>query len=224
MGPPFTRVVAAITLSCFGTTAGASTCYLFDANIHTTVTGPYSEVRNTASQEIIVRDEGGGNHTLELFIRYPGDMNAFDTQPGAIELMTNSMFARNAGMRAAQFDLGTIRSHGNGTFSFSLDPAAAHQLPPPNVFTVQGISGSPGGLGGICYLQSLQGLCEQTQGAAVLQVLYLVPAKGTVTFSFPEENSIQGTINITGYGVDNSNLRGNYRAQFNGPLKDEEEC
>jgi hypothetical protein len=218
------HAVAAIALSSFAATVGAATCFVFVADIQATATGPYTTFQSTVRQPIIVRGAGAVTHPFELLILYPGDLNAFGVQPGAIELMTNSMFARNEGMRLAQFDLGSLQANEDGSFSFTLDPAAAFQLPPPNVLAVQGIAGSPQGLGGICLLPGLAALCDQTQQAPVLQLYYLVPAEGVLRFGFPGGNTIAGEMNINGYGIDNPNLRGNYSAVFSGPLQSQQEC
>jgi hypothetical protein len=224
MKKAFVSAVAAITLSSISVSAGVATCFVFVADIQGTATGPYSTFQSAVRQPIIVRAAGAATHPFELLILYPGDANGFGVQPGAIELMTNSMFARNEGMRQAQFDLGAIQPNEDGSFTFALDPAAAFQLPPPNVLAVQGISGSPQGLGGICLLPGLAALCDQTQQAPVLQLYYLVPAEGVVRFGFPSGNTIVGEMNVNGYGIDNPNLRGNYSAVFSGPLQSQQEC
>jgi hypothetical protein len=211
------RAIAAFTLSSFTATASAATCFVFLADIQATASGPYTTFQNTVRQPIIVRGAGAVTHPFELLIVYPGDANGFGVQPGAIELMTNSMFARNEGMRLAQFDLGSLQPNEDGSFTFTLDPAAALQLPPPNVLAVQGISGSPQGIGGICLLPGLAALCNQTQQAPVLQLYYLVPAEGVLRFGFPGGNTIVGEMNVNGYGIDNPDLRGNYSAVFSGP-------
>jgi hypothetical protein len=211
-------------LSSFGMTASAAPCFLFGSQIQFSAMGPFSAYQNTSFQPIILRSVGARTHAFELLFQYPGDPNAFGTPAGAIELMTNSMFARNEGMRLAQFDMGSIQANADGSFSFTLDPGAALQLPPPNMFTVPGMAGSPGGLGGICNLPGLSGLCQQTQQAPVLQLYYLVASEGTVTFSFPGGNSIAGEMFIAGYGLDNSNIRATYYARFSGPLQAQGEC
>ena len=224
MHKSFHRAVITGLLFCLSSVACAATCRLFNAEINSTVSGPYSEVSNTVREPVIVRDEGIREHSVELLIRFPGDLNAFDIKPGFIELMSNSAFARNEGIASAGFDLGAVATQSNGQFVFQLDPGMAQQAPQPNVFTAQGISASSGGLGGICFLPSLKNLCEQTQGAAVLQVLYLIPNSGSVVFGFPANDAVDGTIDIVGYGYDNPNLKGRYHARFTGTLADQGEC
>lgn len=217
-------LAVASALSSLGATADAAPCFLFGSQIQFSATGPYSTYQNTSFQPIILRSVGARTHPFELVFQYPGDPNAFGAQAGAIELMTNSMFARNEGMRLAQFDMGAIQENADGSYSFTLDPGASFQMPQPNMFTVQGMASSPGGLGGICYLPGLSALCQQTQQAPVLQLYYLVPTEGTVNFAFPGGNSIVGEMFIAGYGRDNPNIRGTYYARFSGALQAQGEC
>lgn len=218
------HAVASIALSSAAATAGAATCLVFSADIEGTTTGPYAAFQNTVHQMIIIRDGGARNNPFELLILYPGDPNAWDTQPGAIELMTNSMFARNDGMRSAQSDMGTIHRNEDGSISFILTPGAALQVPPPNFMAVLGPSSSPAGLGGICLIPGLSTLCQQTQQAPVLQLFYLIPDEGVFVFAFPGSNTIVGELSINGYGYGAPTLRGNYTARVNGVLRGQVQC
>jgi len=218
------RAVAAATLAAVGTTGSAATCYVFASQIQATTTGPYTTSQNTAYQTIAIRDPGARTHSFELLFQYPGDLNGFGTQAGAIELMTNSVFARNEGIRLAQSDLGTIQQNADASYTFTLDSALAFQLPSPNVFTVPGVSSSPQGLGGICLLPGLSTLCQQTQQAPILQLYYLIPTEGNVTFAFPGDNTIRGWIYVNGYVLDNPSVGANYSAQFVGWLQASQQC
>lgn len=211
-------------LSSLGPAAGAAPCFLFNSQIQFSAMGPYSTYQNTLTQPIIVRGAGARSHPFELLFQYPGDPNAFGTPAGAIELMTNSMFARNPGMRQAQLDMGTVQQNPDGSFTFAVDPGAALQMPAPNMFTVQGVAGSSGGLGGICYVPGLSDLCQQTQQAPVLQVYYLIVNAGTVNFAFAGGNTIVGEMYIGGYGFDNASIQATYYARFNGTLQAQGDC
>jgi hypothetical protein len=213
----------AIAASMAPAFAAAATCHQFDIVIDSQVSSNYGSVQNRIREVAMVRDQGVRHHDFELLIRYPGDLNGFDVRAGVIELMTNSAFARNRGMASAGFDLGSTMGHGN-TFAFQLDQGAAFQLPPPNVFTAPGVSASPGGLGGLCYAPGMQQFCQQLNQAPVLQVLYLVPGQGTVRFRFPDKHTIEGEIDIIGFGIDNSNLQARYQASFRGRHAGEKAC
>jgi hypothetical protein len=201
----------------------AATCHQFDIVIDSQVSSNYGSVQNRVREIAIVRDQGVRNNSFELLIRYPGDLNGFDVRSGIIELMTNSAFARNPGMASAGFDLGSTMHRGN-TFAFQLDQGAAFQLPPPNVFVAPGVSESPGGLGGLCYAPGMQQFCQQLKQAPVLQAIYLVPGQGTVQFRFPNKDTIEGAIDIAGFGIDNSNLQAQYQASFRGRRTGEKGC
>lgn len=127
-------------------------------------------------------------------------------------------------MSAAQFDLGFIQANGDGSFSFTLDPCAACQMPQPNEFTVPGIASDTGGLGGICFVPGMDALCRQLQQAPALSLYYLVPSEGTVNFAFPDGNTIVGEMFLAGYGIDNPNNRGTYYGRFSGTLQGQGQC
>jgi len=216
-------VLLAIVASMTTDLAAAATCHQFDIVIDSQVSSNYGSVQNRIREIAIVRDQGIRNNNFELLIKYPGDLNGFDVRSGVIELMTNSAFARNPGMASAGFDLGSTMDHGN-VFAFQLDQGAAFQIPPPNVFTAPGVSESPGGLGGLCYAPGMQQFCQQLQQTPVLQVIYLVPGQGTVQFRFPNKNTIEGEIDIIGFGINNSNLQARYQASFRGRYTGGEAC
>lgn len=214
--------LTAIVVALAASSAQAATCYRFDIVLDATVSGNYGTVENRVQEVAVLRDEGVRNNSFELLIRYPGDLNGADVRPGTIELMTNSAFARNAGMAGARFDLASARRQGDD-FRFRLEPSAAFQLPPPNVMAAPGPNQSPGGFGGECLLPGLQGLCEQLRGSAVLGVSYLVPGSGGGSFRLFQDG-IEGEIDVTGHQVDNSNNRGRYRATFEGRLVGRQAC
>jgi hypothetical protein len=216
-------LLAVVVVSMTPAFAEAATCHQFDIVIDSQVSSNYGSMQNSIREVAIVRDQGVRTHDIELLIRYPGDLNGFDVRAGVIELMTNSAFARNPGMASAGFDLGSITGSVN-SFTFQLDQGAAFQLPPPNVFAAPGVSESSGGLGGLCYAPGMEQFCQQLGQAPVLQVLYLVPGQGTVQFHFPDDNTIAGTIDILGFGINNSNIQARYQASFRGEYTGGEGC
>jgi hypothetical protein len=206
----------AVAMLSFSSAALAATCNYYDVTIESTVTGPYAQGGGSVRQQVVVRDQGAATHPFELLIRYVGDPNAFATQVGSIELMSNTMFANNAGIAAAAYDLGTFGQAANGGILFTIDPTMALQEPAPNVFAAPGAAGNPGGLGGECLLPALQALCAQYQGAPILSVFYMIPSQGGVVFGFPDQYSIQGEMHLSGAAYGSPNLQATYVGRFSG--------
>src|SRR4051812_7024962 len=174
-------ILLASALNLIASSAVAATCHEYIIIIDSKVSGNFGSAQNQVEQIAIFRDEGARSNPFEFLIRYPGDMNALNVRPGAIELMTNSGWARNPGMASARFDLAATQRQGD-TYRFQLEQSSAFQMPPPNVIAVPGPGQSSGGLGGECYVPGLQGLCEQMRNSSVLSTTYLVPGKGGGSF------------------------------------------
>jgi len=55
---------------------------------------------------------------------------------------------------------------------------ASYVLLPANTFVAPGIGNTSGGLGGICFLPGLQGLCQATTSSQILSASFIIPRSG----------------------------------------------
>lgn len=208
--------------------AHAASCHVYSVNLQGITTigdANYTLAAQqfSVSQYAIWRDAGYATHQYEFWLATFQDLNA-SPQVGYIELMTNSVFARNPGMASARFDLATV-SVANGAVMFQMDPAMSFHLPPPNVFIAPGYGSVPGGLGGLCFLPGGGGgLCDLVSGAPILSVSYLVPRTGGGYFYLPDNRSIAGEVDLIGTGIDNTSFQGRYQAQFSGTYLSSVQC
>jgi len=178
----------------------------------------------SVNQFAIWRDAGVTSHPVEFVLTPLQDLNA-SAQPGQIELMTNSAFARNAGIASARFDLASVTI--TDVITFQLDSGISFQLPSPNVFIAPGIGGAPGGLGGLEFLTGAGGQLGQIIGSAsVLSVSYFVPRTGGGNFHTPDGNwaTISGQLDLVGTALDNASFQGQYQGTFNGNYAGSTEC
>jgi hypothetical protein len=115
--------------------------------------------------------------------------------------------------------VGTVLAQDGVTqlFTFQVITDASYILPPSNWFTAPG-PGTPssGGLGGLCFLPSMQNFCTELGQSAILSVVYLVPRNGSGYFYFPAADVIAGEIILNGSQIDNGNLQGQYHGFFQG--------
>ena len=170
------------------------------------------------------RDMGVRSHQIEFVLTTLQDLNA-SAQVGHIELMTNSAFARNAGISAAQYDMATLSV--STEVGFQLDSGMSFVLPPPNVFVAPGIGTVPGGLGGLGFLPGAGGqLGEIINSTPLLTINYFYPRMGGGSFSFTDNSrtTIVGTLDLVGTGIDNTSYQARYQANFSGSYIDSIQC
>lgn len=197
-----------------GASANAASCHFYQVNIQGNVTSNYGSQPFSVNQYAMWRDAGVTSHPIEFVFTTFQDLNA-SAQVGQIELMTNSAFARNAGIASARFDLATVSV--SNVVSFQMDSGMSFQLPPPNVFVATGVGSSPGGLGGLGFLTGAGGeLAQFINSAPVLSFSYLIPRNGWGYFYLPDGNSIAGQLDVIGTPPDNTSLQGQYTASFSG--------
>ena len=138
--------------------AHAATCYAFSAVFEAVASSSLGGVNAPiqSARTVYVRDLGLRTNAFEFLIQHPGDPNV-SIQATDLEIMTNSAFARNAGIAANQIDLAqawiTPGSDGvTPVYVFQLLADAANIQPPPNFLAVPGQGGN---IGGICFVPGL---------------------------------------------------------------------
>lgn len=124
------------------TSVDAATCFDYVVDIQGTVSSGYGAQQFFLPGNAIVVDPGlnGNPRDFVLSTAVGRDLNQF-AQLGDIELMTNSAFARNAGIASSRFNLANV-AVADAT-QFALDSGMSFVSPPPNVFVAPGI-GTPG--------------------------------------------------------------------------------
>jgi hypothetical protein len=208
--------------------ATAANCHVYAVNLQGTASvgdGTFTSSSQPFSviEYAIWRDAGVRTHQVEFLLTTFQDLNAA-AQVGQIELMTNSYFARNAGIASAAFDLAAV-AVANGV-SFEIDSAMSFQLPPPNVFIAPGIGSVSGGLGGLGFLTGAGAeLAQLINSAPILSVSYFVPRTGGGYFATDSSGySITGQLNLVGTGPDNVSFQGQYQANFSGNYVGSVQC
>jgi hypothetical protein len=211
--------VALFVLNAMAPAAGAK-CNVYRVNVQGNTSIGDANATLTSqpfwvTQYAIWCERGINGNPLEFWMTSFKDLNA-SPNVGQVEIMTNSAFARNAGMQAARFTLARV-TQVQGGFTFELDYGMSFQMPPPNVFISPGYASVPGGLGGLCFLNS-PGLCDLVTSPAFLSVSYMVPRSGGGNFNFPNGDgfTIAGGVEIVGSAADNPNFQGRYQASFSG--------
>lgn len=209
--------------------AEAASCHFYAVNLQGTATigdgtSTLSSQPFSVFEYAMVRDTGVTSHPVEFVLTTFQDLNA-SAQPGQIELMTNSAFARNAGIASAQFDLATVSV--SNVVNFEVDSGMSFQSPPPNVFVAPGVGSVPGGLGGLGFLTGAGGQLGQIiNSAPILSVSYLVPRTGGGNLYSPDGAwaTIAGELNLVGTSLDNASFQGQYQAVFSGNYVGSVEC
>jgi hypothetical protein len=201
--------------------AQAADCHFYEVNLNGNSTFNGTVQQFSVNEYAWWRTQGIKINPIEFGLTTFKDLNV-SAQPGQIELMTNSAFAKNRGIALAKYDLAKV-SIVNGSpsakINFQLDPTMNQALPPPNVFVTQGVGSQPGGLGGLGFLTgSGSVLAQLINGAPVLSVSYIVPRTGAASIYSPDGtwSSIAGTIDFSGASADNPNVMGQYRAKMIG--------
>jgi hypothetical protein len=214
-----TAILAALVTSSIVPVAGATNCYVYRVNVQgNSSIGDATSISSSqpfwVTQYAIWCNSGVKGNPIEFWMTPFVDLNA-SPHLGFVEIMSNSVFARNPGIRSAQLNLAKVNV--GQTLTFQFDYQASLQLPPPNVFAAPGFASVPGGLGGLCFLPS-SGLCDLVTSPSVLSVSYIVPRRGGGQFNFPDGKGfvIAGSLDMTGTSVDNANFVGRYKANFSG--------
>lgn len=204
-------LIASALLSWSSMTS-AATCYLFDASIDATVTGPGASAVNAVTQTLLVRDEGFRDHVLE-FALYPRNLGLdefftgeippsdptapFDPRAGDIVVMSNTalrglLFSQpdptvQENIAAAR-DLGTFEEDSEGYLVFALDPLAGVETQ-FNAFWTLAEEGDPAappvGLAGV-------GGSDGGTG------LFLVAGHGALRLMVQPDGGLEGDIDIVG--------------------------
>jgi hypothetical protein len=207
--------------------AQSASCHVYQVTLQGATnignaTSSLAEQGFSLQEYAVWRQPGFKNNQIEFFLTANQDLNA-SAQPGEIELMTNTRFSNNAGIRAAQYDLASV-SMAN-VINFQFDPGASYILPSPNVFVAPGYGSVSGGLGGLCFLPN-SALCSIVSGTSVLNASFLTPRTGTGYFYFPNGTirTLAGEINLVGSSLDNPNFQGQYKASFIGNFVGDLEC
>jgi hypothetical protein len=210
-------IVGSIALpSSASAQTSTASCHVYQVNLRGTVVSNYGTEQFSVNQYALWRDRGAKANSVEFLLTTFSDLNA-SAQVGQIKLMTNSMFAENAGISAARINLARVSS--SDRVYFNLDSAASLQLPSPNVFASTGVGNSAGGLGGLGFLSGAgQDLARYINSFSVLSVSYLVPRNGGGSFVFTDNTrtKMAGQIDISGTSPDNFSLQGRYTASFTG--------
>ena len=221
------RFLAALALFLISTKgANAATCFHFEINIQGSVTSSLSSQPQSIfiHQFGIYRDAGIRSNPFEFVLVSGKILNAVGVaQVGDIDLMTNSWSAQNAGIASAAFDL----AHGsiNGNISqFQIDTAQSFQLTNPNTFVAPASVNNV--FGGACPFgfENLAEICAPFQQNSILQSAFLVVRQGFGQFFFPNGQSIQGSLDLSGTALDNPNVLGRYLAEFTGRLLNAVQC
>ena len=178
----------------------------------------------TVAEYAVWRDAGVTSHPVEFWLTPLEALNA-SAQVGKIELMTNSYFARNAGIASARFDLASVAI--SNVIQFQIDSGMSFQMPQPNIFLAPGMGSLQGGLGGLGFLSGAGGQLGQIiNGATILSVSYFVPYGGGGYFYSPDGSwlTIAGELGLAGMSLDNAGFQGQYQAQFSGSYLGSLEC
>jgi hypothetical protein len=171
------------------------------------------------------------NFPNQVFGPTSGDIKN-DTYPvGSLELMSNSLYANNQGVRGSRQHLANVslsqpqnpsgtlvqfQLNGQGIFG-QTDPGGL-QLS-PNAVKVPGQGALVGGLPfASAGLTNFFGAFSSGGAISVLQTYVLVPNQGSGYLFLPnaDPSAIQGAINISAIQPDNFNNRGGYVANFQG--------
>src|SRR5689334_3550049 len=115
--------------------AQTASCHVYQVAVQgvTTLgdaTSTLAEQQFSVQEYAVWRQPGFKNNKVEFFLTSNQDLNATG-KPGDIEVMTNTRFARNAGIQAARYDLASVSIA--DVVSFQLDSGASYILPSPNV-------------------------------------------------------------------------------------------
>jgi hypothetical protein len=224
-----TAAIAALISSVLAanTPVRAASCHVYRVDLQGVATigdstATLSQQQFAVQEYAVWRSPGFRTHQVEFWLTTGQDLNA-SAQLGQIELMTNTRFANNAGIRSAQYDLGTVSV--TNVVNFQLDSGASFQLPSPNVFVAPGYGTAPGGLGGLCFLPN-SGLCGIVSGPSILNASFLIPRNGSGYFYTPNGNgaTLAGEVNLVGSALDNANFQGQYKASFSGNFLGDLEC
>jgi hypothetical protein len=225
-------VVLLLSIFKFSSKAEAAECWVYSINLQGTATLGDANFTSgsqpfSVNQFLFVRLGGVRANPIELAFETLQDLNAAP-QVGQLLLLSNSIYARNAGIASAQYDLASVGfSENNTILNFTVNTEMSLQQPPPNVFVSLGIGSTPGGLGGLGFLSGAGGqLGELINNASILQVSLFVPRTGSGYLFSPDGNwsTIKGEINITGSGLDNASNQGKYLANVTGSLIGSVEC
>jgi hypothetical protein len=202
-----------VALGLSGVPAANAECDIYAVQLHGDVSNSFGTQEFTVTEAGILLQPGHRGNQVDFALLTQGGLNGAAPPIGAIELMTNSLFARNPGMAAAGLDLAQV-TVSNGA-QFQLNSGMSYQMPQPNVFIGSGPAASTGGLGGLCYL-NVPGLCDIGK-ASTLQAAYMIPHTGSGTLTGSAQ-TIAGTISLIGSSLDNASFQAKYQAEFEGHL------
>jgi hypothetical protein len=247
-------IVAVVAFVGFPLSAQAATCWIYQVTIWgQTDSGFGPQAFSNINQYLALRVPGvvdpitGESNRLELVItNFPNQLfslqNAINPQQlptGSVELMTNSIYANNLGVRSAQSHLADVSFYaapenvGGYVIEFALNfiGLAPHGGPAPNFVVMP----SRSALGGLDILQGLTDYILQMGGGpglAVAQTLFLIPVTqwddpftsgGAFLFS-PDFNVVQGILRMRGRELANFNLAGDYVANVYGRFLQTVQC
>jgi hypothetical protein len=204
--------------------ASAAICYVYAVNIQGIVTSNYGSQQFSVEQFAIWRDTPLKTNPVDFYLASGQDLNA-SPQFGRIELMTNSFFAQNLGVKSARYDLAGVSI--TNVVQFTLNNDMSFVLPPSNIFVATGVSSSPGGLGGIGFAGGWGAeFAKILNSAPILNFSYFIPRQGSGYFYFPNNNTtnIAGKLDIIGTAVDNPSSGGRYTADFSGKYVKSQLC
>jgi hypothetical protein len=239
--------------------ARAATCYFYQVDISGQAIDAGTQ-QFSVNEWVVLRDLGVTDpqtlqsNRFEVFItNFPNqvfgtngsaDIKADPYPVGSIELMTNSIYANNRGVRASQQHLADVfasnfqnppgllvqfRLNGQGIIGqtdpggLQLSPNAV-KVPGPGAF-VGGLPFLPGG--GLGSLTNFFGAFSPgSAGISVIQTYVLVPNQGFGYLFLPNANpsSIQGGIQISAVQPDNFNNKGQYLGNFQGRFNASFQC
>lgn len=228
------QIVCAISMALALTVNGsnAATCYNFNV-----VTQGVNSIGDTntisASNQfqtryyLIARVPGVRGNMLDIVLHSNKDLNA-NGQVGDILLMSNSLWAQNSGIRSSLTDMMSVNlaNSQNGQFvQFQVNTDASNILPPANTFVAPGIGNTSGGIGGICFLPGLQGLCQSTTSSQILSASFIIPRSGVGYFESSDGwSTLHGQIQLSGSIPDNFNFTGYSNAEMGGRFIGASEC
>jgi hypothetical protein len=218
-----TRVIGLIGLVTvtltFGT-AAAQTCHQFIVQLQGVVYDQQATTPFNTTQVAIVRDRGFMGNPIDFaLLPFNNNLNA-QAAVGDIELMTNTAWTQNAGVRAWRSDQAYVTMLDANTFSFQLDPGLI-TFPPAHVFvTTSAINTVEAGLGLLCPISHHFchiGVPEN------LQTGFKVPHSGGGAFQV-QGQQIVGQIDVLGVQVDNYGNQARYTADFSGLYQGAVQC
>jgi hypothetical protein len=200
--------------------------------------GPQSfDTATQWNQFLVLRSPGTGTNQVEiLFTNFPrsvigdtrGNLSSGAFPVGHIELMTNSLYANNAGIRSHHVDLAevSVSTYWNpeDVVEFQLIPQAALNVPQPNAVVMPG-QGSF--LGGLAFLPNGVELFNSLPNANLLDTEFLVPYRGGGYLFFPDTDRsvVYGQIQLAAVSHDfNFNLTGFYNGTFYGEYLGSLQC